>query len=1048
MNPKRLALAAYTCSGIAGLVYQATWTRLLTLYMGHSIAAASTVVAAFMGGLAGGAALGGWIVPHLSPRQALYGYIGVEAVVAFAALVLPIELIAVRPLLAWAYQDGAAGALFPAVRLLTCFFLVLIPAMALGATFPAVVHWFVRTTDHPGRGSGVLYAANTVGATFGALLAGFMLIPTIGISGTTLVGVAASGLSIACVLAVLTQAEPSEARPDPRRGRRAPSKRTEEDVLPQPWLAASVLALTGIATFVYEIAWVRVLSLVIGPTTYAFAATLAVLIGGMACGAALGAWVAGRAARPGLWLALTLAGTAAGTSWATSFVGSDLPRLVAQQLVQAPYLHGQLLSRHGALVAALILPTAFGVGVAFPLALEMVGGRGPLARRIGWVYAVNTIAGLAGALGTGFVAIPVLGLQPTLQLASGALIAAALVVLVRSRLTSAGRVLGLLTATAALMMTIQGPPWDRELLASGVYKYAARAPEDLDIATTLKAGTLLYYRDGAASTVSVRELAGTRALSVDGKVDASTGADMLTQKVLAHLPLLLHPNPRDVLVVGLGSGVTAGSALVHPIARLDVVEISPEVVEASQYFAPDNGNALADPRTRLIVGDGRSHLLLSKRKYDVIVSEPSNPWMAGVAALFTQEFFRAAREGLAPGGIMCQWAHTYDISDADLRSIAATFVSVFPHGTMWLVGEGDVLLVASTTAIDARLNAVEDGWRRSGVAHDLSKVSAVEPFDLLSLFVAGSDELRRYGAGAALQTDDRMALEFSGPLALYAPTPADNAATLRGLFKPGAGPAAIRQALDAAGAAQWRNRGAMQLSAEDYGSAYRDYMTALTLNPIDVATLDGAVRAAIASDREAELLDRLKSSMSRYPQQPAIRVAMSKLLATMGTIDEAITVATEAVNVGRGDARALEQLASIYADIGDAERLKEVVATLRQVQPGAATTSYYAAEAGLIEGRFDEAIRFAREAADRDPNNAAAYNLAGAGYANLGQRDAARQAFETALRLDPRDAAVHVNLGRVELESGNPSAAARHFAEALALDPQSAAARRGLAEAR
>ena len=192
---------------------------------------------------------------------------------------------------------------------------------------------------------------------------------------------------------------------------------------------------------------------------------------------------------------------------------------------------------------------------------------------------------------------------------------------------------------------------------------------------------------------------------------------MLTQRLLAHVPLLLHPDPKRVAILGLGSGVTLGSALTHPIERADVLEISPEVVDAARYFDAENHQATLDPRTRVIVGDGRTHLLLTRERYDVIVSEPSNPWMAGIASLFTREFFQAARARLRPGGVLCQWAHTYDISTDDLQSIVATFLSVFPDGTLWLVGDGDVLLVgfdqsARAAAVERRRPLAAAGSRR------------------------------------------------------------------------------------------------------------------------------------------------------------------------------------------------------------------------------------------------------------------------------------------------------------------------------------------------
>ena len=1042
MALKWLFLAAYTCSGLAGLIYEVAWTRLLTMYMGHSTAAASSVVAAFMGGVAGGSALGGVIAPRLTVRQALHAYIALEAGVLSVALLLPLEFSALIPVLAWAYRDGVPGFLFPAIRLLLCLVVVLIPAMALGATFPMAARWFMRGSAHPGRDGGELYAANTIGAAIGVLMAGFMLIPAIGISGTTWVGVAASGLAVACVSLVVRRAppepQPQKSETEWREVPRAPARR---------WLAAIVLGLSGFATFVYEIAWTRVLSLVMGPTTYAFAATLAALIGGIACGSTLGSWVAGRTHRPALWLALVLAATAIASSWTTSLVGGDVPRYVAQQLALTPHMLGPLLTRHASMIAGLILPTAIGFGAAFPLALEMVDGRGPIALRMGMVYAVNTLAAVAGSLVAGFVAIPLLGLQHTLQLVGVVLLIAAFVVLTWGKLSLNGRVVALLPSAAALALLIWSPPWDRELLASGVY-HAGRVPPDVDLETILKAGTLLYYRDGAASTVSVKRLAGALSLAIDGKVDASSSGDMLNQKAAGHLPLLLHANPRDVMVIGLGSGVTAASALMHPIERLDVVEISPEVVEASKYFSAENRNVLADSRTRLILGDGRSHLLLSSKKYDAIISEPSNPWMAGVAALFTREFFTAARDHLAPDGIICQWAHTYSISGDDLRSIVATFLSVFPHGTMWLVGEGDVLLVASTAPLDSRLENVEGAWRRPGVAADLSQVAALEPFALLSLFVAGPEELRRYAAGAALQTDDRMALEFSGPRALYNSVDRNNASDLRQLLKPGDGPPAIRRAWNSAGAEQWRNRAAMMLKVGDYPSAYRDYMKALALDPTDAGALEGVGPMAVATRHEAEALELLKSSISKYPQSSAIRVEVSKLLATTNAFDEAIAVATEAATSGRDEGPALEQLAAIFSDLGDARRLDGVLVRLQQFQPDAARTYYFAATSKFLHGRFDEAVRLAQKAAALDPKYAAAQKLLGASYGNLGQPDAARNAFEAALRLNPRDSATYVNLGLLESAAGNRVAGAGYFAESLWLDPSSTAARQGLVQAR
>ena len=222
----------------------------------------------------------------------------------------------------------------------------------------------------------------------------------------------------------------------------------------------------------------------------------------------------------------------------------------------------------------------------------------------------------------------------------------------------------LLAGGVAAVITFAVPEWDRDLITSGAYKYA-RQMSVADLESTLRAGQLEYYKEGAAGTVSVRRLAGSLSLAIDGKVDASNAGDMLTQRLLGLLPVLLHPEPRDALVIGLGSGVTADAVLASgEVRRVDIVEISPEVAEASAYFDRENHEVLKKPAVRLLIGDGRSHLRLSDAQYDVIISEPSNPWMAGVAALFTREFFEAARARLRSGGVFCQWAHTYEIAEA------------------------------------------------------------------------------------------------------------------------------------------------------------------------------------------------------------------------------------------------------------------------------------------------------------------------------------------------------------------------------------------------
>lgn len=598
----------------------------------------------------------------------------------------------------------------------------------------------------------------------------------------------------------------------------------------------------------------------------------------------------------------------------------------------------------------------------------------------------------------------------------------------------------------AIALGVWLPAWDPGLVASGAYKYASyiKAP---DRQSALEAGTLLYYREGASSTVSVKRLTGALSLAIDGKVDASNAGDMLTQKLLAHVPLLLHPDPKRIAIIGLGSGVTLGAALRHPIERADVLEISAEVIEASSYFNRENHDALRDQRTRLIAGDGRSHLLLSSDTYDVIVSEPSNPWMAGVATLFTREFFEAARARLAPGGLLCQWAHTYDIRDEDLRSIAKTFSSVFPHATVWLVGDSDLLMIGSSAAVASRLDDVPKHWARAGVASDLAKVAVRSPFSLFALYLSDERGLQQYGANAVVQTDDRLPLEFSAPRSITGRFEGRNPQALRALAIKAKQPAVVRDALQMAGADQWAEHGLMALQAEAYGPAYDAFIRAGTLNQGHPAAFDGLLQAAAGSDRLAEARAYLEEIVRAGPSNVPARLALSRALSAAGDGEKAAALAREALALDARNPLALGQLASVYADLEDVSRLKPVADQMQREFPARPATAYYAASVAFLEGRLPDAIGLATQAIQGDPTHARAHNLLGAAHASLGQPDRAREAFRASLQANPRDATTYVNAGVFELTQGNSPAALGYFAEALTLNPTLPSALTGLADA-
>jgi spermidine synthase len=1093
MRGRRPLVVFYTVSGAAALVYEVAWTRLLTLQLGHTVAAATTVLAAFMGGLAIGAWAAGAVrgLDSWSAQRALTVYAALELAVAATALLLPVGLRATIPILAWAYSDGQAAARFAVVRVVISLLLVGAPAAAMGATFPITAAATARSASD----AGTLYAANTTGAAIGAIAAGFWLIPALGLRQTTWIGVAlnlvaaagalrlalagdaAQGARVSPVVAqsakpqhrqrsrsTLSVAAAPSAQPQrPHRSRStltaaaAPSPQPQHPQRSRSTVGVAAATISGFSALVYEVAWTRLLVLVIGPTTYAFATMAASFITGLALGSTVGTRVARRTQQPALWVAGLLVAGGVAASVAAWYAATRMPLTVASQVADPAADFASVVWRQALAVGILLLPMTLALGATFPLALAMAAGTesSSIARDTARVYTANTIGAIAGALAAGFVLIPWIGLRETIRGAAVlSALGGALVLVVAIRSTRLQRPAGLLALTiptvAALIAILAVPPWDRSLLASGAYKYAPYlAGTDLD--AVLRAGTLVYYKEGSSGTVSVRDLTGTRSLSIDGKVDASNAGDMLTQRLLGLLPVLIHGHAKEIAVIGLGSGVTAGSALATgAVEHADVIEISPEVVAASHFFDKESGRPLARPGVRLIVGDGRSHLLLTPRQYDVIISEPSNPWMAGVASLFTREFFEAARARLGADGVICQWAHTYDIHPEDLRSIVGTFSAVFPQGSMWLVGGGDLLLIGAKTGdIAARLDAAAGGARQPSVESALADVGVAPgtaAFGLLSLFSGGPDDIQRFANAAGIQTDDRNGLEYSAPRAIYGRSGADNAVVIRALA---AGrPRAVQAAFDNADDRDWASRGSMDLRAQAFTTAYESFRQAAQRNPRNSTALAGLSDAAGGAGRLVEEREWLQSIVSKESDNAPARIELSRVLAVSGDAHGALEAATEALRLAPGDPRAAEQLASVLADTGDGQRLAPFAEQLVSRFPERADSGYYRATALYLAGRTADAVAAARQVVSAHPTHARAQGLLGAACAALDERECAQAAFDGSINGNPRDASAYINAGIFQLRIANVSAAARYFASALALDPNSVPARSGLAQAR
>jgi len=632
---------------------------------------------------------------------------------------------------------------------------------------------------------------NTLGAVIGAGAAGFLVLPEVGMRQTTWLAVVLN-LTVGGFAVAVAAGEPVQTKPEGQDKRPRAGLPNTADGLPPPagvLAALAVFGLSGFAALTYEVAWTRLLTLMLGSSTYSFTTMLATFLVGLA----LGSFAMARAVDrlPHLPLALACCELGIGV---TAYLGQrffgELPS-VYLGLFRHFSTSPDLLLASQFLLASLVmlLPTLL-MGAVFPLVLKLsTESLAAVGRRVGGAYAVNTLGTVAGAFAAGFLLLPTLGIQGTVTLAIAINLALGLLLLALGRRMKP-LLLGAGVAAFVLVNTLTSPAaWNPLIMASGVYKEAPlllrlypSASEALSRLTSQF--RLLFYREGMSATVTVVERPSLEyprhlTLAVDGKVDASTAADMSTQVLSGHLPLLIAERAEQVLVIGLASGVTVGSALQHPVQAVTVVEIEPAVVEASRFFDAFSHRPLADPRVRLVVDDGRNYLLATRETFDVIISEPSNPWMSGPAKLFTREFFQLGKAHLRPGGMFVQWLQLYGLEPPNLKALIRTFQAVFPEMLLFQTAEGDLVLLGSGARLPLDYGRLTRRMALPAVARDLGRVGIESPLDLLIRFRLGRDELPGYVGSGPLNTDDNGLIEFAAPKSLHLETASINLQELR-----------------------------------------------------------------------------------------------------------------------------------------------------------------------------------------------------------------------------------------------------------------------------
>ncbi|MBL7039273.1 MAG: fused MFS/spermidine synthase [Pirellulaceae bacterium] len=766
----RPVVVAYLCfflSGVCGLVYEVLWSARLAVVFGHSTYADTTVLAVFMGGLALGAALFGRRADRW--KRPLFAYGVMELLIAALAVIAFYSLDPIR----WLYGSLAGSSAGSQngdylIRILLSAFVLIVPTALLGGTLPVLCRALTRTRQQTGIEPGRLYSLNTFGALLGCALAGFVLLPLLGQQWA--LGFAVGGNILVGIVALLMdrwRPDEFEVNVAAEAGKKRP-KRIKVDGVAMVLLAATFLM--GFCTFSYEVAWARLVGLMIGSSAFSFSTMLVTVLAGIA-GGSLFATRLQRRREPKLhWLATIQIGAAAmilPLLWAVEIwpvlsvflaavTGDSSPVLLALGLL---------------FCVAVMFPASFALGMGFPITVGLyTRSAESVGRRVGMLYAVNTIGAILGATVAGLVVLPRLGLHTSFLVTSMLLLASAAAVASLAGMRGKAHVAVGLSVLLVATLLWTNEPWNPALVNSGPIIYADARRGELKggwsaVHKDMTDHKLLFAADGISSSVAAFQSAdGHRHLRVNGKVDASTAGDMTTQVLLGYLPSFARPQAKECLVIGFGSGVTVGALAQTDCQRIDCVEMEPAVIVCDQFFRQVNHNCLDDSRVEMFFNDGRNHLETTDRRYDLIITEPSNPWIAGIASLFTREFYQLSNDRLRPSGVMAQWLQNYQLDWQSYCMVLATFADQFRHVQVHRLSGGDTLLLGSQQPIRFDLKAIANmAAAHSTAAKDLASFAkTAQPLSLLQRSFALSDkDIRALVAGVSRRnTDDHLRLQY------------------------------------------------------------------------------------------------------------------------------------------------------------------------------------------------------------------------------------------------------------------------------------------------
>lgn len=1114
-----VGLFCFFFSGAAGLIYQVVWTRMLTQIFGNTTYAIATVLSAFMAGLAIGSYVFGRIADRGKNDFLLYGIL--EAGVGVYGFLVPVLFIMAQKAYGPIFGlNESYPFIFNLILFFLCFVLLVVPTLLMGATLPVLSRFYVRSFAHFGRRVGDLYAINTFGAVIGCAGAGFYLIPTFGMRSTVFI---AAGINVVVALLIvvvdrLRDKSPAEIPPEPAAEAAAAPPADASSSSALRWVILIAFALSGFAALVYENAWTRALTLVIGSSIYSFSTMLVTFLIGLAFGGFLYARFMGdREARLSTFGLIQL--------WVGLSALATIPLFENLPLIFLRLLHGfgdrftMFLSLQVLLSALVMFVPTILLGMTFPLVARLfTQSLYRVGSGVGSSYAANTVGAVFGAFAGGFILIPNLGIQNTIifavvmNLAIGAWVIGS-----DTRLSPFPRFgLGLAVLILAVMAPLKVRRWDPHILTSGVTIYADRyesLPTDSLRIEEMKRDEILYYREGLTSTVSVHRIPGGDYIyfKSNGKIDGSYG-DALSQLMTSYLAMLLHPTAEQALTIGLGSGMSAKAlATFDTLKEIEVIEIEPAMIDATRFFertwvpaeslpaginfpsseadgpiwydAAQNrlyfkgvmdaetrsemmkksedldyrgvidrlyrnarnsrsAGVLDDKRVRIIPTDGRNFILATPKFYDVITAEPSNPWIAGIANLYTREFYQVVKSKIKDDGIFAQWFHNYSMSPDDFRMVFRTFAEAFPHVSLWSMKESDFLLVGSKQEHKfdyAAVKAVFD--KNPTLRSDFEYLGLSDVYAAQGFYRMDREGFVNFSEGAAINTDDGAELEFSAPKNLRRATTELN----RRLMTPfllDTPPWLKDKPLLVAPPLHHYYMAQSYLASVARGRAQREIEEAIRLDPKNPKFHLLHMKILLEQDKSVEGAKAAFNALQLAPDSAPEVLAMSDEF----YLPEAKAVYSKIISMGHKEVLPYLGLGNIALHSGDVAEAEKWFIQARSLQPEhpavllawgrlIAAKAIKLTDEGEMKRQLQEARGLLETSKTKGEESATVHAELAAIYYRLEMWDRAAGSYEDALRLRRRRNDLRFSLGQAYGQLGRIKEAEQKYREILALAP-------------